>query len=312
MILEFINAVSAVFLLFLIMSIGYICGKLGWMGKNAKDFLSKYILNIAVPCLCISGILGNIKHDDLSKMGFMIIACVASIVIILLLAWGISRILKLERKRKGVFISMCAFSNTIFIGLPVCTQLFGRVSVPYIMVYYICSTTLVQCVGVLLVEWSGNSKKSSGREIIKSIFTKPPILAVLFSLILLVLDLALPPLLMSFMGYVSDTVAPMALVYCGFILFEIGLKNLRMERGFISVLLCRLVVAPAIIFGLCLVFGIHGLPRDVLLIESALPVITQVSVMSGAYGADEKYAVSGSSISMFAAFITIPIWMLIL
>ena len=46
---DFLNAVSAVFVIFLLLSVGYLLGHLGWLSKNEKGFISKYVVNIAVP-----------------------------------------------------------------------------------------------------------------------------------------------------------------------------------------------------------------------------------------------------------------------
>ena len=67
----------------------------------------------------------------------------------------------------------------------------------------------------------------------------------------------------------------------------------------------------------CGLFAIVGTTQiaealDVFLVESALPVVTQVTVLAGAYGADDKYAATGSCLSIFCSFITIPILMMIL
>ena len=51
----FFNALSACFVLLMIMSVGYLMGRLGWMTQREKSFVSKYIVNIAVPCNCVVG-----------------------------------------------------------------------------------------------------------------------------------------------------------------------------------------------------------------------------------------------------------------
>ena len=76
-------------------------------------------------------------------------------------------------------------------------------------------------------------------------------------------------------------------------------------------LILRLAVAPVICYGLCLLFGVTGLARDVFLVESALPVVTQVTVLAGAYGADEKYAATGACLSIFGCCISLPVLMLL-
>ena len=143
-------------------------------------------------------------------------------------------------------------------------------------------------------------------------FTKPPILGVLGTVLLLILDLRPPEILMQFAEYVSGSVSPMALIYCGFIVYEVGLKSLRLMPGLPTMLILRLAVAPVICYGFCLLFGVTGLARDVFLVESALPVVTQVTVLAGAYGADEKYAATGACLSIFGCCISLPILMLLI
>lgn len=310
----FFNAVSACLVLLLIMSLGYFMGQLGWMTAQEKGFVSKYIVNIAVPCNCIVGLLNNLDRDSLAHAGWMLVAGLLGVGMTLLISMGVATLLRLPRERWGVFVAMAGLSNTLFIGIPVCTQLFGEACMPYLMVYYLSNTTFLQSVGILLVERSGtvSTEKATVFGFWKDIFTKPPILSVIFSICLLVLNLRLPDPLMRFAGYVSDSVTPLALIYCGFIVYEVGLKNLRLLPGHALMLVLRLVAAPMVCLGFCTLFGVTGLARSVFVVESALPVVSQITVMAGAYGADEKYAATGSCLSIFCSFITIPILMLIL
>ena len=310
----FFNAVSACLVLLLIMSLGYFMGQLGWMTAQEKGFVSKYIVNIAVPCNCIVGLLNNLDRDSLAHAGWMLVAGLLGVGMTLLISMGVATLLRLPGERWGVFVAMAGLSNTLFIGIPVCTQLFGEACMPYLMVYYLSNTTFLQSVGILLVERSGtvSTEKATVFGFWKDIFTKPPILSVIFSICLLVLNLRLPDPLMRFAGYVSDSVTPLALIYCGFIVYEVGLKNLRLLPGHALMLVLRLVAAPMVCLGFCTLFGVTGLARSVFVVESALPVVSQITVMAGAYGADEKYAATGSCLSIFCSFITIPILMLIL
>ena len=58
----FFNALSACFVLLMIMSVGYLMGRLGWMTQREKSFVSKYIVYIAVPCICVVGLLDNLDR----------------------------------------------------------------------------------------------------------------------------------------------------------------------------------------------------------------------------------------------------------
>jgi len=157
----------------------------------------------------------------------------------------------------------------------------------------------------------GNSGHNIGKMLL-GMFKKPPVIGICLAVVLLLLDIQPPAVLMSAGGYISNTVTPFALMYNGFILYEVGLKNLRFLPGLPLMLLLRLVAAPAVCMVICMLFGMEGMARDVFVVVSALPVVTQVTVMAGAYGADEQYAAVGSCLSLLGMFITLPILMILL
>lgn len=310
----FFNAVSACLVLLMLMAVGYFMGARGWMTAAEKKFLSRFIINIAVPANCIVGLLNNLDRDGLVQAAPQVAAALAGVGVTLLLSMGLATLLRLPQARWGVFAAMAGLSNVLFIGIPVCTQLFGEASMPYVMLYYLGNTSFLQSAGILLIERSGSKGGQGGGvgQFLRDVFTKPPILGVLAAVALLLLDVSLPAPVMRFAGYISNTVSPLALIYCGFIVYEVGLRNLRLLPGLPAMLVMRLAVAPVICWGSCLLFGVEGLARDVFLVESALPVVSQVTVMAGAYGADEEYAAAGSCLSILGCFISLPILMLII
>lgn len=310
----FFNAVSACLVLLLLMAVGYFMGAAGWMGGGEKKFLGKYIINVAVPANCIVGLLNNLDRTSLAQAGVQLASALLGVGATVLLSIAAAVLLRLPRKRWGVFVAMAGLSNTLFIGIPVCTQLFGEEAMPYIMVYYLGNTSFLQSVGIMLISWSGGQTGERGGlgRFLRDVFTKPPILGVLAAVVMLALNVRPPVPVMRFAKYISDTVSPLALIYCGFIVYEVGLKNLRLLPGLPAMLVLRLAAAPAVCFVFCRLFGLEGLVRDVFLVESALPVVSQVTVMAGAYGADEQYAATGACLSILASFVSIPVLMLIL
>ena len=310
----FFNALSACLVLLMLMAVGYFMGARGWMTAREKGFVSKYIINIAVPCNCIVGLLDNLDRSSLMQAGGMVATAILSVVITVLASAGVAMLLRLPHGRWGVFVAMAGFSNTLFIGIPVCTQLFGETSMPYIMLYYIGHTALMQSVGVMLVERAGAKPGQKGGivQFLRDVFLKPPILSVIFSVLMLTLGWKLPNTLMRFANYISGSVSPLALIYCGFIVYEVGLKNLRFLRGLPVMLVMRLAIAPIMSRSCCSLLGMEGLALQVFVVESALPVVSQVTVMAGAFGADEEYAATGACLSILGSFITIPVLMLVL
>ena len=309
----FFNALSAVIVLLLLMMVGYWMGHQGWMGVSEKRFLGKFIINIAVPCNCLVGILNNLDRGMLNEAGVMVACAMLGVAANFLLGMVLGTLLKLPRKQWGVFVPMVALSNTLFIGMPLSTQQFGEVCLPYVMTHYLSSTMFTQSVAVILVERAGSVKSQRGIIVfLKDIFSKPPILALIASVVLLVADVRLPAVVMSFAKYISNSVSALALIYCGYIVYELGFRNLRFQRGLPTVMVCRLVVAPLICVAFCRLFGITGLAHDVFVVESALPVVSQITVLAGNFGADDKYAAAGATLTTIGCFFTIPVLMVLM
>ena len=158
----FFNALSASLVLLMLMSVGYFMGVLGWMTAQDKKFVSKYIVNIAVPCNCVVGLLNNLSHDQLAQAGIMLVSGLLGVGATLLLSMALATLLRLPRERWGVFVLMAGLSNTIFIGIPVSTQLFGEACMPYLMIYFLANTTFLQSLGFVLIERAGSKGGGGG------------------------------------------------------------------------------------------------------------------------------------------------------
>ena len=99
---------------------------------------------------------------------------------------------------------------------------------------------------------------------------------------------------MTYCRYMNNLVTPLALLLTGYIIHELGLKNLRIDRALGAMLLFRFIAAPAVCALFCAAFGVAGLARSVYIVEAAMPVVTQTVVASAEYGADEQFAAQGA------------------
>ena len=308
----FLHAVSSVTLILLLTMVGYICGARHWMGAETKAFISKFLLTIAVPFMCIYSLQVNLSQDLLAQSGDMLLNTFLCCVLNFVLAFLIGRLLKIPHRSLGVFMVMCALSNCVFIGLAMCTELFGEVARPYVMIYYCVSTSFTQVVGMALIRWSGTNESGLSWSSFVRLLKMPTIWAVVIGFLLMLADVQLPSLVLTFARYMNNLVTPLALLLTGYIIHEIGLKSLRIDVPMAVVLLFRFLFAPALCFLLCALFGITGLARSVFIVEAAMPVVTQTVVASAEYGADEQFAAQGAAISTLACFIVTPVLMLIL
>lgn len=90
-------------------------GHLGWMIAPEKKFISKYLINIAIPCNCITGLLNNLDRERLVEAGGMILAAAVEISEMIVLAVVAALVLRLPRDRWGVFVVMSGRSDTSYV-----------------------------------------------------------------------------------------------------------------------------------------------------------------------------------------------------
>lgn len=307
----FLHAVSSVTIILLLTATGYFCAARGWMGPDAKRFISKFTMSVAIPCMSVYGLTNNLTRDLLVQSGSFLLVPLLGTVVITILSLLVGRLLKLPRKKLGVFMMMCSVSNAIFVGLAMCTELFGDTCTPYVMLYYLINTSFVQLLFLSLVRWSGESR-GFDLKMLQKFLTTPAVIAVFIGLALVWFEVRLPSLVMSYCRYMNNLVTPLALLLTGYIIHDIGLKNVRLDRDLGIAMLFRFLLAPMLSVALCRAFGVTGLAHDVLIVETAMPVVTQTVVAAAEYGADEEFAAQGAALSTIACFVVIPVLMLIL
>lgn len=305
------HALTSVAIIFLLTATGYFCAAKGWMSEESKRFLSKLLMNIAVPAMVVYGFKQNLSLELLESSGKMLLAGFCACAVDFALAFALGRALRLPRKKLGVFVMMCSVSNCIFIGLAMCTELFGEVCLPQVMLYWVVSTCFMQLGGISLIRWSGTGGAFTGKTVLDLLKT-PSILATIVSVGLVVFEIPVPGIVMSYCKYLNGIVTPLALLLTGYIIHDIGLKRLRLDSLLTIVMGFRFVAAPVICLGFCVLFGVTGLARNVYLVEAAMPVVTQTVVAAAAYGGDEELAAQGAAISTLGCFIVTPVLAVIL
>lgn len=308
-----LHSLSAVLIVMFMVGVGWLFGKLGYIKKEHKGLMIKLIISAGMPALVVNNVFGNLDLASLDRPALLFLLPALSMLITLLLGILLAKILKPDAKRRGGFITMCAFSNSIFVGLPMNTGLFGDAAVPYVMCFYIVNTTLFWTVGNYLISKSGEGE-SHEKGLFKNLkkLVSPPLVALAISLPLFALGVKLPAPVIKLSGYMGNIVTPIALFYIGYALYEYGFKSMKPDRTMLGVLFCRFIAAPLVMIALCYVFRFGGMPSGVMVVESAMPVMTQAVVVAAAHDADEGFVAGGMSLTTLGCFVLVPILMLVL
>ena len=308
----FLRSISGILVILGMILVGFIIGEKGWFDDKSRGLLAKLVTQVALPCYMLYTITQRFTAADLLKMLPALRFPALSMVILLGIATGVARIFAVRQDRRGLFISMFFNSNTIFVGLPINQALFGDASIPYVLIYYMCNTTFFWTLGTYLIQRDGEGEAQFDlKTSLKKVFS-PPLMGFLLGLVLVMLQIKLPAFLASDLQYLGNLTTPLSMIFIGLSVSHVGVKQLVLGKEQLLILLGRFLVAPLLMATIVYWVPLPSLMKQVFIIQSAMPVMTNAPVVARLYGADSDYAAVMVTETTLATMMVIPILMLLM
>ena len=140
--------------LFVIVIVGYMAGKLGYMGGEFDRKLSSLVINWTCPALILSSAMTGELPDRRFILPLLAISVVTYLVLTGVAFW-LPRFLTRRKDDEGVVGFAMMFGNVGFMGYPVVASIFGHEAVFYAAVLNVVNTFAVFTVGTILVTGKG-------------------------------------------------------------------------------------------------------------------------------------------------------------
>ena len=302
----FLKSISGILVILGMILVGFFIGEKGWFDDKSRGLIAKLVTQIALPCYMLYTITQRFTAGDLLKMLPELRFPALSMVILLGIATAVARIFAVRQDRRGLFISM------IFVGLPINQALFGDASIPYVLIYYMCNTTFFWTLGTYLIQRDGEGEAQFDlKTSLKKVFS-PPLMGFLLGLVLVILHIKLPAFLASDLQYLGNLTTPLSMIFIGLSVSNAGLKQLTLKKDQFLILLGRFVVAPLLMATIVYWAPLPSLMKQVFIIQSAMPVMTNAPVVAKLYGADSDYAAVMVTETTLATMVVIPILMVLM
>ena len=308
----FLRSISGILVILGMILVGFVIGEKGWFDDKSRGLLAKLVTQVALPCYMLYTITQRFTAAALLKMLPELRFPALSMVILLGIATAVARIFSVRQDRRGLFISMFFNSNTIFVGLPINQALFGDDSIPYVLIYYMCNTTFFWTLGTYLIQRDGEGEaRFDLKTSLKKVFS-PPLMGFLLGLVLVMLQIKLPAFLASDLQYLGNLTTPLSMIFIGLSVSHVGVKQLVLGKDQLLILLGRFLVAPLLMATIVYWVPLPSLMKQVFIIQSAMPVMTNAPVVASLYGADSDYAAVMVTETTLATMVVIPILMLLM
>ncbi|NAW50740.1 AEC family transporter [Elizabethkingia argentiflava] len=209
-----------------------------------------------------------------------------------------------ERSRSTLELTS-GYSNTSFLGFPIISALYGE---HLLSIAIICDQTMflvLSTLGIIAAlrggSQSGNLKAGF---ILKRLFSFPPFLGCIAALLMAQffnLDFAEP-----FFDKLAATVAPLALFSVGLQLKFNGWRKLIPQIS--TSMFYKLLLAPAMVLGLALFFGIKGEVAKVSILEAAMPTLISSSIVVEQFKLNTKLTNLIIGMSIMVGLFTVLLW----
>ncbi len=313
------SALESMLPIILLIILGYVLRKAGWLGDTFAPSASRLIMNVALPASIFTSVLKNLTLKTLLSLDSGLVVCFASVAICYLVALATVVLLKVRPGRRGVMVNTFANANTIFIGMPLNVALFGEGAVGFFLVYYITNTVSTWAVGTFLID-ADPMVKAEGSEPsaqrrrgidIKRLLP-PPLIGFLVALVFLLLQLPVPSFVESTLTYTGNLVTPLSLIYIGIVLKESGLTSVRMDRDTVVALVGKFAIAPLSMVGVLAAYAalFGALPATeahTFIIQAAVPALTVLPILANEGKGDVRFATNVVVTSTLLCAVVVPI-----
>lgn len=304
--------------LFAIVVVGYIAGKLGYMGGTFDKKLSKVVIDITCPALILSSAMTGELPDRryiLPLLGISVLTYVLLTGVALLLP----RFLTKKKDDEGVIGFAMMFGNVGFMGYPIVASIFGHEAVFYAAVLNVVNTFTVFTVGTMLVvgknrESTVEEKEMSRKKMLRKVLYSTPMLSAYLTMLIVALEIKdIPEFISQPLTMIGNITVPAALLIIGSSMSQLPLRALLGNSTIYTTTLMRLAILPIGIHYLMTLLGFSSFVVGINTVVIAMPVATYGTILCLRHGKDTTLITEVTFITTLLAMISIPLlvtWLL--
>lgn len=299
---------------FILIGIGYFVAQIGLMSKSVGDALGEFVFVIAIPVLIFKTV-ARMNFGDHSPWalwaayfsGMAITWLIGNLVI----RKGFGR-----EARAGVIGGIAAaFANTMVVGLPLISQLYGEAGLVPLLLIVSIHLPLTTVATVVLMERAAALDGISApppftelvKRIAKNIATNPIAIAIAAALICRWIDVPIEGILLDVLNRIAVATGPVALLSLGISMVNYGIRGNVLPGVLLSLL--KVAVMPALVFVAgAYVIGLPPLWTAVATMTATCPTGINAYVFANRYGTGHAMSANAITLTTAAAVVTSGLW----
>ncbi|XOB63709.1 AEC family transporter [Campylobacterota bacterium DY0563] len=262
-------------LILLCIAIGYGIRRLHIFSKDAATTLNQFAIYISLPAMILLQI-PKLSFSMDALIPIIIAWLVMTITAILILY--LCKLFSFSKEITGSLLLVAILTNSSFMGIPIINAYIGESALPYVLIYDQLGTFIALAIyGTFIASYYSSKTEISFKIIVYKVLTFPPFLSLVVALFLMGVEFN--ETITKVLSSLASTIVPIALVAVG---LQLQFKLPRSEiKPFSVALIVKLVIAPLIAFGICMIFSWDNQASIVSILEAGMaPMITAGAIAS--------------------------------
>jgi len=291
---------------FLLILIGGIAGRYGFLGRDATGALNMFVVYLSLPAVLFQA-MAHIRPSELTNPGLLAAFC-AGIAAAFVPALVIARRGGTPLGNAALQALSASFCNTGYMGIPLCRMAFGDDSLVPGVITMVITACPQFALAIALIETDrpGASAFAIARRVGKALVTNPLLISPVAGLLVSALQLPIPLVGERFLTILGAAATPCALVATGMMVAESTEKFRPLLVG--RLVFLKLFIQPAVAWFVA--FRLVELPyawAGTAVLMSALPTGASAFILAKLYGREAASTSGTVLVSTIVSFFTLSV-----
>jgi predicted permease len=296
--------------LLLIMAVGVLAAWLHILTPERINVLSEIVIAMIYPIFTFYNIVTGSVTAVLNQAPFMVGLGLCGALSGYALATLIAHLNHWNWTKRSVCQVSGASGNTGFLGIPICTAIFGSQGTILAILYDFGASIYLLTLGIGSFQNSEQIQGSRSKRFIsalKRIFN-PILIALAIGLVISLNRIKIPDMAMFALKDLSGITIPVMLLILGGLIYNSFQKKRADSRGPMMIGVLKLMVVPILTWLVVSYLPLSATSQSVAVVEAAMPSAVTAVTFATRYQADEDLASFTTMLTTLVSIFTIPIF----
>ncbi|MFG1479500.1 AEC family transporter [Xanthobacter sp. V4C-4] len=290
-------------------AIGYGVARFGLISARASDGLAEYVYNLALPVL-IFRTLSEARLPEAQPWGYWISYFAGAFLVFGLAMLAARRLFRRGHQESVIHGFAAGQANTVFVGVPLILKAYGEPGAVPLFLLIAIHLPVMMIAATILLEGSAGFSRVTIIRLVKLLALNPILVGIYAGGLAQVSGVQASGIPKQLVDLLSASATPCALISLGLSLRHYGVTGDMRPPVLISAL--KLIVHPAAVFGLTLIFPMPPVWAGVAVLFAAMPSGINGYLLAQRYGVAVGTTTSAVSLSTACAVVTVAFWLYVL